>query len=112
MSDFLRPLGRTDIKVSALGLGTVKIGRDEGVKYPQKFTIPDDSAVKNLFSLARELGINLIDTAPAYGNSEERLGQLLSHRHEWVIVTKTGEDSSMAKAMCFSQNIQTSRRRI
>ncbi|MDF1782474.1 MAG: aldo/keto reductase [Alcanivoracaceae bacterium] len=92
MSNFLRPLGRTNIKVSALGLGTVKIGRDEGVKYPHKFTIPDDSAVKNLFSLARELGINLIDTAPAYGNSEERLGQLLSHRHEWVIVTKTGEE--------------------
>lgn len=92
MSDFIRPLGSTGLTVSALGLGTVKIGRDQGVKYPKKFIIPDDNAVKNLLSLARELGINLIDTAPAYGNSEERLGNLLSHRHEWVIVTKTGEE--------------------
>ncbi|GAA5126833.1 aldo/keto reductase [Alloalcanivorax gelatiniphagus] len=89
---FLRALGDTGLTVSALGLGTVKIGRDQGVKYPTAFTIPDDDAVRHLLARARDLGINLIDTAPAYGRSEERLGQLLSHRDHWVIVTKVGEE--------------------
>ena len=89
---FLRALGDTGLTISALGLGTVKIGRDQGVKYPTAFTIPDDQAVRQLLARARDLGINLIDTAPAYGRSEERLGQLLSHREHWVIVTKVGEE--------------------
>lgn len=89
---FMRTLGDTGLTVSALGLGTVKIGRDQGVKYPRAFTIPDDGAVRHLLARARELGINLIDTAPAYGRSEERLGQLLPDRHHWVIVSKVGEE--------------------
>ncbi len=87
----LRELGQTGIPISPLGLGTVKFGRDQQVKYPWKFKIPDDQAVRELLSLSRELGINLLDTAPAYGNSEERLGQLLSNRQQWVIVSKVGE---------------------
>ena len=91
---FLRELGDTGLTVSALGLGTVKIGRDQGVKYPTPFSIPDDDAVRDLLARARELGINLIDTAPAYGRSEERLGQLLRDRQDWVIVSKVGEEFS------------------
>lgn len=87
----LRELGSTGIAVSPLGLGTVKIGRNEQVKYPRGFTIPDDAAVRDLLALARELGINLVDTAPAYGTSEERLGKLLPDRDDWIIVTKVGE---------------------
>ena len=87
----LRPLGSTGIEVSPLGLGTVKIGRNEQVKYPQGFDIPDDARVSELLSLAWELGINFIDTAPAYGTSEQRLGQLLPHAEDWVIMTKVGE---------------------
>jgi len=88
----LRPLGATGILVSPLGLGTVKLGRNQQVKYPHPFNIPDDAAVVKLLSLARELGINLLDTAPAYGTSEQRLGQLLpGPREEWVIVSKVGE---------------------
>jgi aryl-alcohol dehydrogenase-like predicted oxidoreductase len=86
-----RELGQTGIQVSPLGLGTVKFGRDQQVKYPWAFKIPDDQAVLELLSLSRDLGINLLDTAPAYGNSEERLGQLLSNRQDWVIVSKVGE---------------------
>ena len=74
---WLRPLGDTGLQVSALGLGTVKLGRDQGVKYPSGFTIPDDREARALLDLARDLGINLIDTAPDYGRSEERLGPLL-----------------------------------
>lgn len=87
----LRALGSTGIKVSPLGLGTVKIGRDQQVKYPSGFKIPDDNAVRDLLALAWDLGINTLDTAPAYGNSEERLGQLLPHKDDWVIVGKVGE---------------------
>lgn len=88
-----RPLGSTGLMVSPLGLGTVKLGRDQGVKYPNGFSIPDDEQARQLLALARELGINLIDTAPAYGVSEERLGPLLAgQRDEWVIVSKVGEE--------------------
>ncbi|HWV08467.1 MAG TPA: aldo/keto reductase [Pseudomonas sp.] len=88
-----RPLGSTDLLVSPIGLGTVKLGRDQGVKYPNGFTIPDDAAARNLLAQARDLGINLIDTAPAYGASETRLGPLLQgQRHDWVIVSKVGEE--------------------
>jgi aryl-alcohol dehydrogenase-like predicted oxidoreductase len=88
-----RPLGATAMTVSLLGLGTVKLGRDSGVKYPRPFRIPDDAEAGRLLARARDLGINLIDTAPAYGVSEERLGQLLAgQRDDWVIVTKVGEE--------------------
>ncbi|WP_020558075.1 aldo/keto reductase [Thiofilum flexile] len=81
----------SDIQVSPLGLGTVKFGRNQGVKYPQSFELPSDKQLDELLGLAFELGINLIDTAPAYGLSEERLGKHLRHRHEWVLETKVGE---------------------
>ena len=93
LHDLHRPLGSTGLTVSPLGLGTVKLGRDQGVKYPNGFSIPDDAAARALLHQARELGINLLDTAPAYGISEERLGPLLrGQRQEWVIVSKVGEE--------------------
>lgn len=88
-----RALGDTGIMVSPLGLGTVKFGRNEGVKYPQGFDIPDEAFLADLLALSRDLGINMLDTAPAYGTSEERLGRLLKgQRDDWVIVGKAGED--------------------
>jgi aryl-alcohol dehydrogenase-like predicted oxidoreductase len=88
-----RLLGATGIEVSVLGLGTVKLGRNTGVKYPHAFELPDDAAAARLLARARELGINLVDTAPAYGVSEERLGALLAgQRRDWVICTKVGEE--------------------
>ncbi|MDX5371540.1 MAG: aldo/keto reductase [Pseudomonadaceae bacterium] len=93
LHDLHRPLGDSSLIVSPLGLGTVKLGRDQGVKYPSGFSIPDDAAARALLQQARELGINLIDTAPAYGVSEERLGPLLrGQREDWVIVSKVGEE--------------------
>ncbi|MGI9289069.1 MAG: aldo/keto reductase [Pseudomonadales bacterium] len=88
-----RKLGNTGIKVSPLGLGTVKLGRNQAVKYPQAFIIPDDKAARKLLRIARDLGINLLDTAPAYGNSEQRLGELLKGQTQnWVICSKVGEE--------------------
>ena len=94
----LRALGSTGIDVSILGLGTVKLGRDQEVKYPRGFEIPDDTAVRDLLALTRDLGINFIDTAPAYGNSEERLGQLMDNPNDWIIMTKVGEIFEQGKS--------------
>lgn len=88
-------LGGADISVSCLGLGTVKFGRNQGVKYPRQFELPTDKEIINLLSCAQELGVNLLDTAPAYGTSEERLGKILrGHRQEWIICSKAGEEFS------------------
>ncbi len=88
-------LGKTDIRISRLGLGTVKLGRNQSVKYPESFELPSDVDTRQLLHCARDLGINLLDTAPAYGVSEERLGYLLrGERKEWVICTKAGEEFS------------------
>jgi aryl-alcohol dehydrogenase-like predicted oxidoreductase len=94
MSDSLLkcPLGQTGLEVSALGWGTVKLGRNTQVKYPEGFSLPDDRVAAQLLHLVRDLGINLLDTAPAYGISEERLGKLLKgQRQDWVLCTKAGE---------------------
>ncbi len=88
----LRNLGDTGIQVSPLGLGTVKFGRNQQVKYPSSFEIPDDDTMAHILGVARELGINLLDTAPAYGVAQQRLGRLLpGSRQDWVIVSKVGE---------------------
>jgi aryl-alcohol dehydrogenase-like predicted oxidoreductase len=88
-------LGKTDIGISRLGLGTVKLGRNHNVKYPEAFELPSDADARLLLHSARDYGINLLDTAPAYGVSEERLGYLLrGERKEWVICTKAGEEFS------------------
>ncbi len=87
------PLGNTGMQVAPLSLGTVKFGRDRAVKYPNPVTIPDRHAAAALLDQARALGINLLDTAPAYGNSEQRLGELLKTQPDhWLICTKVGEE--------------------
>lgn len=88
----LRKLGETGLEVSSLGLGTVKIGRNQGVKYPNQFELPTDGEVRDLLAMSKELGFNLLDTAPAYGSSEERLGQLMENRSDWILCSKAGED--------------------
>ncbi|WP_331345962.1 aldo/keto reductase [Cellvibrio sp. UBA7661] len=86
-------LGRTDIDISTLGLGTVKFGRNQSLKYPAPFELPSDETLRDLLACARDMGVNLVDTAPAYGYSEERLGELLrKERKNWVISTKVGEE--------------------
>ncbi|MCY4264204.1 MAG: aldo/keto reductase [Gammaproteobacteria bacterium] len=87
-----RPLGNTGLSVSCLGLGTVKFGRNQQVKYPGNYPLPTDCAIQELLALASDLGINLLDTAPAYGSSERRLGRLLTNRDAWVLCSKVGEE--------------------
>lgn len=87
------PLGQTGINIPPLGLGTVKFGRNVGVKYPHQFALPTDQQIRDLLACARDCGVNLLDTAPAYGTSETRLGQCWQGvRDEWVLVSKAGEE--------------------
>ena len=87
-----RQLGRSGFAVSPIGLGTTKLGRNTDVKYPASFALPSDHQIAALLESAVQLGVNLIDTAPAYGNSERRLGAFIeTHRDEIVLCTKCGE---------------------
>ena len=87
-----RPLGQSGLDLSVLGLGTVKFGRNTDVKYPQAFALPTDDEIFALLEVAGSLGINYLDTAPAYGRSEARLGSLLAQcPHRFQIITKAGE---------------------
>ena len=95
-----RQLGRTGFAVAPIGLGTTKIGRNTDVKYPKGFALPSDEDVRRLFAAALDLGVNLIDTAPAYGESEERLGELVrKHRSQIVLCTKAGEQYSNGRSV-------------
>ncbi|MBV8802086.1 MAG: aldo/keto reductase [Gammaproteobacteria bacterium] len=86
-------IGTTDIQVSLAGLGTAKFGRNQKMHYPSSFELPADNAITDLLGYAKDVGINLLDTAPAYGLSEERLGKLLKkQRYEWIISSKAGEE--------------------
>ena len=94
-----RPLGRTGIEVSILGLGTVKFGRTAGARYAAPFELPSDDDIAELLATARSLSINLLDTAPAYGTSETRLGAALAgQRDAWIVATKTGEEFDGVKS--------------
>jgi aryl-alcohol dehydrogenase-like predicted oxidoreductase len=92
------------MRVSVLGLGTLKLGRNRGVKYPggEGFALPTDEQATALLRASAELGVNLIDTAPAYGVSEERIGGLMAAngwfggRARWVVCTKVGEEFDAA----------------
>lgn len=65
-----RTLGRTNLKVSPVGLGTVEIGRVYGLG-PR--TLPDENEAVGLLRRAVELGITFFDTARSYGLAEERI---------------------------------------
>lgn len=87
-----RTLVNTDLLVSPIGFGAFKIGRNQNIKYAQGYELPDDAATERLLNGVLDLGINLIDTAPAYGLSEQRIGQFISRRrNEFTLCTKVGE---------------------
>jgi aryl-alcohol dehydrogenase-like predicted oxidoreductase len=87
-----RRLGRTGFALSPIGFGAFKIGRNQGIKYAQSYELPDMRDVERLLNGVLDLGINYIDTAPAYGLSEERIGAAISHRKsDFILSTKVGE---------------------
>ncbi len=70
-----------------LALGTVQFGQDYGVSNTQGRTGKED--VRAILSLAESSGVRMIDTAPAYGESEKVLGGALPPDTPFRIVTKT-----------------------
>ena len=83
-----RRLGKSNLKVSTLCLGTMMFGRQT----------PFDEAARIVAS-ARDHGINFIDTADVYnkGESEKDIGKLLSgQRDYWVLASKLGNAVSNA----------------
>ncbi len=87
-----RLLGRTGLRVSEIGFGALEIGRAWGLPIEGDFAVPSEREVGALLDRVLELGINLIDTAPAYMLSEERIGaHLRRRRKEFYLTTKCGE---------------------
>ena len=72
---------------SRVALGTVQFGLDYGVA--NKTGQPDFEAVSAILNYATRIGVQTLDTAIAYGNSEAILGRYGAHT--WQIVTKLPE---------------------
>ena len=70
-----------------IGLGTVQFGLDYGVSNPQGIT--PAAEVKDILTLAWNSGITILDTAVAYGMSEEVIGQSTPEGISFKIVSKT-----------------------
>jgi aryl-alcohol dehydrogenase-like predicted oxidoreductase len=82
-------LGRTGLRVSAIGLGTVELGLDYGVPVAGEHLRPPEEDAARLLNRALDLGVNFIDTARAYGASEEIIGRALKgRRNEYILATK------------------------
>ncbi len=74
-----RKFGRTGLEVGVLGIGTSPLGR-EGISQTE---------VNDVIAAAADLGVNYLDTAPIYAQSERRLGPALKgKRDKFVVVTK------------------------
>ena len=67
-----------------LAIGTVQFGIPYGINNPTG--IPSDGEITKIFTLANHAGIKILDTAPAYGNAEEKIAQLSND--QFRIVTK------------------------
>ena len=80
-----RPLGRTGTDVTILGYGAMEL-RGE----PHGPATADEDAGR-LLNEVLDAGINLIDTSPDYGRSEELVGRYLGHRRdEYFLASKCG----------------------
>jgi len=81
-----RRLGKTNLRVSVIGVGTWQFGGEWGKHFEQ----PEVDA---MFDAARDAGINLIDTAECYGDhtSEAFIGRAIAKdRNRWIVATKFG----------------------
>lgn len=82
-----RRLMRPGLEVSQLGYGTM------GLRGPRTWgvRVVDDEEADAILNAVLDAGINLIDTAPDYGVSEERIGRFIGRRRqEYLLATKCG----------------------
>lgn len=79
-----RTFGRTGLEVSVLGFGGAEIG----------FEKASDEDVDRLLHAALDAGLNVIDTAECYMDSEEKIGRAVSgRRDDFHLFTKCGHTS-------------------
>src|SRR3954454_6792370 len=82
-----RRLGSTGLRASVIGMGTWQFGGEWAKDFSQ-------GEADRMLERAKELGINLIDTAECYGDhtSESLIGNSIrpSERGDWIIATKFG----------------------
>jgi aryl-alcohol dehydrogenase-like predicted oxidoreductase len=104
-----RPLGRTGLQVSELGLGAWAIG---GKSYGK---VPEQEAIATIEAYL-QVGGNLLDTAHGYGESERLIGQTLGAsgipRSDIVIVTKSQNSAEMGRLPLMMDDLQTSLERM
>jgi aryl-alcohol dehydrogenase-like predicted oxidoreductase len=82
-------LGKTNLEVSPIGLGTVEIGLPYGIGVK---TLPTAREAETILKTAIDLGITYIDTARGYGVAEERIGKSgISQAKGVVIGTKCAQ---------------------
>jgi aryl-alcohol dehydrogenase-like predicted oxidoreductase len=74
-----RNLGRTGIKVSPYALGTLM--------FATRIGNPDPEESVRIIHKALHAGINLVDTADSYEDSEEIVGRALKGRRDNVVLT-------------------------
>lgn len=67
-----------------LALGTAQFGLPYGIN--NQSGIPKDDELATIFSFAKQSGINVLDTAQGYGNSEERIANLSND--EFSVISK------------------------
>ncbi len=74
----LTDLGRTGVRISRLGLGTMAFGGDA-----------DPGVSKSIYAAARDAGINFFDCADVYnkGQAEQILGDLIAAERDQVVIT-------------------------
>jgi aryl-alcohol dehydrogenase-like predicted oxidoreductase len=83
-----KPFGKTGMNVAALGFGGGEIGY-ENAEY---------TTVKELLTAALDEGLNVIDTAECYVDSEEKIGETVSHRRgDFYLFTKCGHGDTYAE---------------
>lgn len=76
-----RQFGKTDMQVTPLGFGGAEIG----------FQGASEKTVAELLNAALDAGLNVVDTAECYENSEELIGNTISgRRHDFHLFTKCG----------------------
>ena len=81
-----RALGRSDVTVSVLGLGTWPMGGEW-------WGGTDDAESIRTIHRALDLGVSLIDTAEAYahGHAEEVVGRALAGRRQDAVIADKGK---------------------
>ncbi len=84
-----RRLGRTGFMASVISLGTVEIGMPYGLAAEGETRSVSEQDAARLLHAALDLGVNFIDTARLYGESEAVIGRTLAaRRQEYFLASK------------------------